>query len=134
MGQQITLTVPDELYRRLEAAAAATRRPIDEVAIQSLTVGSPPGLDAVPERYHADLLALSSLSDDALWQIARTNFPPERFEQLEGLLAKQAEGLTPAEQETIAQLLEESNQFMLRRAYVYALLHWRGHVVPALRA
>lgn len=133
MSREITLTIPDDLYRRLAATAEAARLSLAEVAVRSLTVGSPPTLEGVPAEYRADPATLASLSDDALWQIARSEFPARRFARLEQLLAGHADGtLEATEAAELAQLHAESNQLMLRRAYVYALLRWRGHAVPQM--
>ncbi len=37
MSTQVVLTVPDDLYQRVEAVAADTRRGVDELLIESIT-------------------------------------------------------------------------------------------------
>lgn len=133
MSHQLTLTISDELYQHLAETALTTELTLDQVAVQSLRVGSPPNLNGVPIQYHDDLNSLSRLSDEQLWALTHTKFPPARFATLEELLEKNAEGtLTKREREQLSLLQSESNFLMMRRAYVFSLLRWRGHRVPQI--
>ena len=133
MSHVLTLTIPDDLYQHLATTAATTKRPLSEIAIHSLKTGSPPTLEHIPQRYHTDLQALATFDDNLLWEIAQAQFSAEHFVQIEALLHKQANGqLSPQEEAQLATLQEESNSLMIRRAYVYALLKWRGNPVPQL--
>jgi predicted transcriptional regulator len=67
MSEAITLQIPDPLYQRLANIAQATHRPIEEVVLHSLKVGSPTTWDNVPEEFQTDLAALDRLEDEALW-------------------------------------------------------------------
>jgi hypothetical protein len=66
MTESITLQIPDPLYQRLASTAQATHRPMEEVVLHSLKVGSPPAWDNVPEESQADLATLDRLEDEAL--------------------------------------------------------------------
>jgi hypothetical protein len=101
-----------------------------EAALQSLHVGISPTLDHVPERFHADLQSLDQMSDNILWQIARTDLPDDKARLYESLLEKnQNEPLRQAEQEALDTLREEADVLMMRRAYAHILLKW--HQIPA---
>ena len=42
--QTVTLQIPEILYRRLVNTARATQRPLEEVMLHALQVGSPPNI------------------------------------------------------------------------------------------
>jgi hypothetical protein len=68
-----------------------------------------------------------------LWQIAQADLPDEKAVLYESLLERnQNDELQPAEQEALETLREETDLLMLRRAYAYTLLKWRGYRIPAL--
>ena len=106
--ETVTLQIPKTLYQRLVYTARATQRPLEEVMLYALQVGSPPAWDDVPEEFQADLAALDKLDDKTLWQIAHSR---KRLE--------------------LTALRQESDLFMLRKAQAAVLLRWRGHSVPA---
>ncbi len=70
--QTVTLRLPESLYARLQQAARATRRSLDDVLLHAVHVGSPPRWDDAPAEFQADLAALDRLGDEALWRIARS--------------------------------------------------------------
>ncbi len=45
MTQTVTLQIPELLYQRLVNTARATNRPLEEVMLHALKVGSPPDWD-----------------------------------------------------------------------------------------
>lgn len=131
MPETITLQLPDRLYQRLVNTAQATRRPLAEVIIHSLKVGSPPDWDDVPEEFQADLAALDRLHDDALWQIARSRKTAEGMERYDELLVRNREGtLSDSERLELSVLRQEADRFMLCKAQAAVLLRWRGYQVP----
>jgi hypothetical protein len=67
--ETITLQIPEIIYQRLVNTAHATQRPLEEVILHALQVGSPPAWDDVPEEFQAELAALDKLNDNALWRI-----------------------------------------------------------------
>ncbi|MEM9007451.1 MAG: hypothetical protein AAGE59_28490 [Cyanobacteria bacterium P01_F01_bin.86] len=132
MSESILLNVPDILYQRLANTAQATQRPLEEVILHALRIGSPPDWLNVPEAFQADLAALDRLDDDTLWTIARSQKTEDDMHRYDELLGfKQARELTPEEVVELQTLRLESDRFMLRKAHAAALLHWRGHRVPA---
>jgi hypothetical protein len=92
----------------------------------------PFGVD-LPADLEEAVSSLATLDDEALWLVARTQFPAEAAEQLEQLhLAQQREGLTAAEAEESARLERQYERTMLVRAEAAALLARRGHDVSVL--
>jgi hypothetical protein len=125
--------MPQPLYRRLERLSELTRRPLEDLVVQTLSVGVPPLPDDLPAEMRQDLMALEDLDDDALWQVARSEASPERWEQHRLLLEKnRLRTISAPEQATLARLRQEADQLMLRKAYAYVLLKWRGHRLPTL--
>lgn len=129
----ITLRLPDRLYEQLAEAAEAAQQTLDTVVLQSIRSGLPPSLDRVPERFRADLRALSRLSDEMLWQIARGEMSADRVAAYEALLARNQRGeLDDADRVRLSTLREEADLLMLRRSFAFALLKWRGQRIPTL--
>jgi hypothetical protein len=128
----VTLNLPEMLYRRLLQTAQATRRPLDEVVLHALQVGSPPAWDDAPAEFQADLAALDRLDDDALWHIARSSRSEADMTYYQELLDRHANGtLTNAEQRELDELRQEADRFMLLKAHAAALLRWRGYQSPS---
>ena len=73
------------------------------------------------------------LSDDALWQIARSVMNQDKVAQYDVLLERNRAGaLTPEGQEWLDTRRNEADALMLRKAQSYALLKSRGHKLPTL--
>ena len=127
----ITLTLPENLYLRLQQVARSTRQSLDEVFLRVIQVGSPPSWEDAPAEFQTDLAALDRLDDTALWRIARSKQTQPDMEDYQQLLDKNAEGaILDAERQALTELRIEADRFMLRKAHAVALLHWRGHVIP----
>jgi hypothetical protein len=119
------------LYTRLQQAAQATHRPLDEVVLHALQIGSPPRWDDAPAEFQADLAALDRLDDEALWRIARRRQTEADMERYQELLDKNANGvLTAQERAELVRWRVECDRLMLCKVQATALLRWRGHPVP----
>ena len=130
--QDITLSLPSNLYQRLREMAEASQKPLNEVLIQSLQMGLPPSLNQVPERFRQDLSTLNQLRDDVLTEVAQSDLSLDKAKLYETLLLEQQQrDLAETEQQTLHTLREEADLLMLRRAYAVALLKWRGHHLPS---
>lgn len=131
----VKLRLPESLYIRLQQAAHATRRPLDDILLHAVQVGSPPMWDDAPAEFQADLAALDRLDDEALWRIARSRKSDTEMERYQELLDKNANGTLAAEErDELVKLRIEYDRFMLRKAHAAALLRWRGHQVPPAEA
>jgi len=131
MTQTITLQIPEPLYQRLVSTAQATNRPLEEIMLHALKVGSPPDWDNVPDEFQVDLAALDRMEDEALWKISQSRKTVADMERYNILLDGNQEGtLTDAERAELTALRTEADCFMLRKAQAGALLRWRGHHVP----
>ena len=131
----VTLRLPESLYTRLQQAAQATRRSLDDVLLHTMQVGSPPQWDDAPAEFQADLAALDRLGDEALWRIARSRKTEADMEHYQELLDKKANGtLSADERDELVRLRIESDRFMLRKVHAAALPRWRGYQVPPAEA
>ena len=133
MSETVTLQLPEYLHQRLVNMALATKRPLENIIIHALTVGSPPDWSDAPEEYQAELAALERLDDDALWQVARACKSSEEMGRYDELLALNKDNaLSDSERLELLKLREASDLLMLRKAHAASILQWRGHRVPAL--
>ena len=131
LEQTVTIQLPENLYRRLVDNARATQRSLEEVMLHALRVGSPPTWEDTPAEFQADLAALDSLDDDALWEIARSRLSDAEMERYDALLEKSKRGiLDDAERLELNRLRDEADRFMLRKAQAAVLLRWRGRAAP----
>lgn len=123
------LTIPEDIYARARQVAEETSQPVDQVIIDYLRTMSPP-LPALPADDEAELEALKSLSDDALWTIAGEQMPDHLKARLQVLMDRNSLGtITPAEYRELEQHVERGQRLMLRKSEAAALLTQRGHKV-----
>lgn len=130
-AETVTLQIPEILYQRLVNTARATQRPLEEVILHALQVGSPPSWDDVPEEFQTQLAALDKLDDNTLWQIFHNRKTAADMERYNTLLEGNSNGtLTQAERLELMALRNEADLFMLQKAQAAVLLRWRGYSVP----
>jgi hypothetical protein len=130
--ETVTLQIPEILYQRLVNTAHATQRPLEEVMLHALQVGSPPCWDDVPEEFQAELAALDKLDDNTLWQIFNSYKTVADMERYNILLEANSIGqLSEAEHLELLSLRHNADLFMLRKAQAAVLLRWRGYNLPA---
>ncbi|WP_263970680.1 hypothetical protein [Leptolyngbya sp. KIOST-1] len=130
MSATVTLDIPDHIHQRLVNTAEATQRPLNDIILRALQIGSPPPWDDVPPEFQAALAALDRLDDDALWRIARGQRDEAELERYDELLDRNQNGsLTAAEKNELTALRKEAERFMLCKAQAAVLLRWRGHSI-----
>ena len=128
---QVTVTLPETIFLRLQRTAQATRQTLADVLLHAVQVGSPPGWEDAPVEFQADLAALDRLDDDSLWMIARGQQKDLDMVRYQELLDKNAaDALTPTERTELTDLRTTADRFMLRKAQAAAILRWRGHLLP----
>ena len=127
------ISLPQRVYRRLEHAAASAGKSIHELATQSVQQSLPSLLDTIPARYEQALRTLEKLGDEELWVVARGSVDEKLQRQMRRLLRQNNLGtLTASERKTLNELSSFANRVMLRKAYAFLLLKWRGHRIPSL--
>jgi len=131
--QTIPINIPQRLYARVERFAHLTHRSIESVLEQTLTATIPLWPRQLSPEMQAALLALETLDDSALWQIAVSMAAPSWQLRLSELLAQnKIAPLSEAEQNEVTQLQFQADLLMLRKGYAFVLLKWRGHQLPSL--
>lgn len=129
-SRSITVTLPKSLFHFLERQAQQTRQPIEKLVVQSVAGNLPPTVDNAPPEKQAELLALQWLPIDQLQQIAHEQVAPTAQARHLELLAQ--ETLTDDERAELARLRQQADWLMLRKAYAWAVLRWRGQPIPPL--
>lgn len=107
----VKISLPTNIYEPLQQIAAATGTPLEQVVVQTIKGGMPPSLRKVPEQFHDELLGLNKMGDTELWNIIQTRAAPHDDEE--------------------GSVYETADFPMLRRAYAFSLLKWRGHPMPS---
>ena len=131
LDETVTLRLPGELHHRLAAAAAATRRSLEEILLHALRIGSPPAWNDAPPEYQVELAAMDRLDDDALWKFARSRRSDAEMVRYDELLEQSTAGaLDDVGRSELELLKRETDRFMLIKAHAAVLLRWRGHDVP----
>ena len=131
----ITIHLPDGLYRRLERLASLTRQPLEGLIVKTLSSSLPPLPDDLAPAFRDALLALESLPDDELRQIADATMPEVAYERLSALRDERRERpLISNEQAELDRLSQDADTLVLRKAYAAVLLTWRGQRLSSLPA
>ena len=125
---QVTLALPEAVYRLAEQTAAAVQRPVETLLVEALAATLPPISD-LPENIAAEVAEFVGLGDDVLLAIAAETLSPTQQQQLTRLLNENSEGaLTKKEQVTLEELMDEYWQVTLRKAQAQAILAQRTQV------
>ena len=131
--QSITIELPEPVMRQLMRIAAATHQPIEALVTQSILSNLPPSTDNAPPELQADLLRMQTLSPEELYAIAQAHVESEARDRQADLLRHNEDNqLTSDERQELAQLRQAADHLMLRKAYAWSLIRWRGHQLPAL--
>ncbi|MCB0079576.1 MAG: hypothetical protein KDE54_25285 [Caldilineaceae bacterium] len=127
MTLTVTLDLPENLVQELENDAQKRHRSIADV-LSELVVQNWQSVPKLPDNVEMELGAMSSLSDEALWLLARSTMSKDEQEQL-AMLNQQAKERTLArkEEELLEKLLHQYDRTMIRRAQAASLLQKRGY-------
>ena len=129
----VTLPVPDDIYDCARRIAEGTSQSIEAVLLQQLKDAfAAPLPDLAPEEQR-ELEALTFLSDDAWWTIAREQMPEDRQVRLHTLMNAHSQGtLDDAQRSELEALVVQGQRLNVRKARAAALLTERGY--PVTRA
>jgi hypothetical protein len=123
------LTIPEEVYTRAREIANEIAQPVEQVMIDHLRTLSS-SLPSLPPEEEAELAAMRSLSDDALWTIAREQMANSLHKHMQQLMDKNSRGtLMSEERHELEALVERGQRLMLRKSEAAALLTQRGYTV-----
>jgi hypothetical protein len=132
--QPITIELPESVMRQLLRMAAATQQSIETLVAQSVLSNLPPSAENAPPEIQAELLAMQTLSTDELLAIAQAEAEAAQWYRHSELLEQNQEGqLSLDEGQELTNLRQTADQLMLRKAYAWALLRWRGQKLPKLK-
>jgi hypothetical protein len=128
--QDITIQLPEPLYRSASQLARTMNRPLADILQESLAHTLPP-LDDVPPEEAEEMARLSLLNDADLWRVAQSNLPPEKQVALDSLLLAQNMGdLDEKGKKRLTALQEEYGRLLVRQSHAWLLLARRGYKVP----
>ena len=131
--QRVEIELPESVYQQLARIAEETAQPIATLAAQSVISNLPPSVeDALPEM-RAELLELQTLETSDLLSVAQSEFSSADHTRQVELLEKHENGqLTESERQELSSLRQSADRLMLRKAYAWSMLRWRGQRVPTL--
>lgn len=90
-------------------------------------------LDNAPPEMQAELLRMQTLSIEELMKIAQAQVEPEQQARHTALLEKnQTDEITREERQDLSKMRSAVDRLMVRKAYAWAVLRWRGHRIPPL--
>lgn len=129
---QVTLKLPDSLYRPVSRLAQASQTPIEKVLLTALHSSLPP-LEGLPSDLAEELVELEIQDSEKLRQVLLDIVPTDHQEKLDSLLYRNQQGtLTDAELEQLKNLQRAADRVMLRKARAAILLRFRGERLPTL--
>jgi hypothetical protein len=132
-SQSVTIELPELVLHQLARMAEALHQPIELLIAQSMLSNLPPSIEAAPLELQSEWLAMQGLDDGALRQIAQSVVDPVLSQRHEELLMGNEEGrLTVTEQEELVALRRGADRLMLRKAYAWKMLRWRGQRIHSI--
>jgi hypothetical protein len=132
--QRITIELPESIFHRFVQIAETTQQPLEDLIAQSVVNNLPPSAENAPIELRAELAEMQTLSVDELLAIAQTQANAIQHENHVQLLEKnQAGSLSAEEQRDLTDMRQIADRLMLRKAYAWAILRWKGHRVPPLQ-
>ncbi len=125
-----TISIPDVLYEKAKRLAQETSKSVDDVICHRLEGALDQPVIDLPDDERAELQALSHLSEDTLWTIAREQMQPELQDTMSQLMDKNSSGtITDDEANNLSNLVERGERLTLRKAQAMKLLLARGHAI-----
>ena len=130
---KLTVELPEPIFRWLADMAKLTQQSPEALAVQSITGNLPPTVENAPPEIQSELLTMQTLSIDELLKIAYSQLPSDHQKRHLAMLGKnQTTALTSKERQELSDLRLVADQLMIRKAYAWAVLRWRGQRVPPL--
>ncbi len=128
----ITLQLPAPLYDHFQSRAERTHRSLEAELLDAVATVAEDEEDLSPDLSTA-ITDLKLLNDDELRLAARNRLSGDTKAQLDRLNFKQQnETLSPAEKETLEELVREYDRAVLLRAEALRLLKERGQAISEL--
>lgn len=129
----ITVEVPEAVFQQLIQIAQLTNSSPEAIAAQKIATNLPPPVHNAPPEMESVLMGMQGLPIEELLEIAHSKIPlSEQQHHLELLEKNQTGIITPPESEQLQLMRIAADQLMLRKAYAWAVLKWRGYPIPRL--
>jgi hypothetical protein len=129
--QRITIDLPESIFHRFVLMAEATQQPLEDLIAQSVVNNLPPSAANAPLEMRAELSEMQTLNVDELLAIAQTHANANQYENHVQLLEKnQTESLSAEDRRELTNLRQTADRLMLRKAYAWAILRWKGYRIP----
>ena len=94
-------------------------------------INAPPAVDYAPLELQGELIAMQELTIEELLTIAQSQIPESQQELHFQLLEKnQNNQLSESDRLLLKSLRVSADYLMLKKAYAYALLKWKGFSLP----
>ena len=94
-------------------------------------INAPPAVDYAPLELQGELIAMQELTIEELLTIAQSQIPESQQELHFQLLEKnQNNQLSESDRLLLKSLRVSADYLMLKKAYAYALLKWKGYSLP----
>jgi hypothetical protein len=127
---EYTISIPSSLYEKAQRLAKQTSQSVDEIIYTRLEGALDQPLLDLPSDERAELQAMSYLSTDALWTIAREQMQPDLQHAMSQLMEKNSKGtITDEEFRDLSALVERGQRLTLRKSQAMKLLLDRGYAV-----
>lgn len=132
--QRVTIELPEPVFRQLMRIAEATHQPVEILVAQSVISNLPPSADNASPELQLEFIRMQTMETEELCTIAQAQLQSDQHQRQAELLAKnEASLLTQLEQRELSELRLASDLLMLRKAYAWSLLRWRGQRIPSLK-
>ena len=128
----ISVRVSERLLQSLMRRATKQRKSLEKEVVELIATGLK-NADLGRDELEEILQPLEKMTDDDLWNAARSHLPRSLSSELEKLHQKrQRDGVTKAERERAKLLTEQFERCLVIRARAIELLHARGRDVSQL--
>ena len=125
-----TIAIPNSLYEKAQRLAKQTSQSVDEIICTRLEGALDQPMLDLPRDERAELHAMSYLSTDALWTMAREQMQPDLQYAMSQLMEKNSQGtITDDEFRDLSALVERGQRLTLRKAQAMRLLVDRGYAI-----
>jgi hypothetical protein len=125
-----TIAIPNSLYEKVQRLAKQTSQSVDDIICTRLEGALDQPMLDLPSDERTELQAMSYLSTDALWTIAREQMQPDVQQAMSQLMDKNSQGtITADEFRDLSALVERGQRLTLRKSQAMKLLLDRGYAV-----
>jgi len=130
--QNVTIRLSDSLYHQFKQRARRTHRSVEDELAAAVEVALP-ALDELAPTDVDEMEQMAFLTDQELWQAARSRLTSADSQRMQSLLFQQKRiGLSSDEAAVAEQLVQQQERVMLVRAKATVLLRQRNWDVSEL--